>query len=72
MVWIHGGAWYLGSGNGVTDQYGPERFMDRDIVLVTLNYRLGNLNLNALSILPQFNPKSIPIKLAALQTVVYC
>lgn len=43
MVWIHGGGFTLGSGNGETELYGPERFMDRDIVLVTINYRLGPL-----------------------------
>jgi carboxylesterase type B len=43
MVWIHGGAFYLGSGNGQTDIYGPGYLMDRDIILVTLNYRLGPL-----------------------------
>lgn len=33
----------MGSGNGETDVYGPRRFLDRDIVLVTINYRLGPL-----------------------------
>lgn len=40
MVWIHGGAFMMGSGNGDTDFYGPEYFLDKDIVLVTINYRL--------------------------------
>ncbi|XP_058799381.1 esterase B1-like [Phymastichus coffea] len=39
MVWIHGGAFVCGSGDD--DIYGPENFMRKDIVLVTLNYRLG-------------------------------
>ena len=43
MVWIHGGGWNVGSGNGQTDLYGPGYLMDRDIVLVTVNYRLGPL-----------------------------
>ncbi|XP_057380570.1 venom carboxylesterase-6-like [Daphnia carinata] len=43
MVWIHGGAFYMGSGNGVTDMFGPNYLLDRDVVLVTLNYRLGPL-----------------------------
>ncbi|CAH0581200.1 unnamed protein product [Chrysodeixis includens] len=38
MVWIHGGAFYTGSGN--SDFYGPEFFMAHDMVLVTFNYRL--------------------------------
>lgn len=41
MVWIHGGAWFLGSGNFETDYYGPRYLLDRDVVLVTINYRLG-------------------------------
>ncbi len=43
MVWIHGGSWSMGSGNGMTDIHGPDYFLDRDIVLVTINYRLGPL-----------------------------
>ena len=39
MVFIHGGG-YL-SGDGGDDFYGAEYFMDRGVVLVTLNYRLG-------------------------------
>ncbi|XP_038214494.1 juvenile hormone esterase-like isoform X1 [Zerene cesonia] len=38
MVWIHGGAFYTGSGN--SDYYGPEFFMQHNVVLVTFNYRL--------------------------------
>jgi len=41
MVFIHGGAFIIGSGNGESDPYGPNLLMDRDIVLVTINYRLG-------------------------------
>ncbi|KAL5279767.1 CES5A.2 family protein [Megaselia abdita] len=41
MVWIHGGGWIVGSGN--RDSYGPEFFLDHDIILVTGNYRLGAL-----------------------------
>jgi carboxylesterase type B len=44
MVWIHGGSWFMSSGNGgLADIYGPRYFLDRDIVLVTINYRLGPL-----------------------------
>ena len=35
----------MGSGNGETDIYGPENFMDRDIVFVTINYRLSTLGI---------------------------
>ncbi|XP_054289944.1 juvenile hormone esterase-like [Macrosteles quadrilineatus] len=39
MVYIHGGGFYGGSAS--IDSYGPEKFMDEDIVLVTIQYRLG-------------------------------
>jgi carboxylesterase type B len=39
MVWIHGGGFSSGSGN--SDTYGPEFLLTEDIVLVTINYRLG-------------------------------
>ena len=41
MVWIHGGSFAMGSGNGETGMFGPKYFLDRNIVLVTVNYRLG-------------------------------
>lgn len=42
MVWIHGGAFILGSGS--TSLYSGERLATRgDVVVVTLNYRLGAL-----------------------------
>ncbi|KAJ8910437.1 hypothetical protein NQ315_016982 [Exocentrus adspersus] len=41
MVWIHGGA-YL-SGSNRTSMYGPEFLLTQDIVLVSINYRLGAL-----------------------------
>ena len=37
MFWIHGGAFQFGSGSS----FGPEYFMDEDVVIVTINYRLG-------------------------------
>ena len=37
MVWVHGGGFMFGGGYG----YGPRFFMDEDIILVTINYRLG-------------------------------
>jgi len=43
MVWIHGGAFHLGSGD--TALYGPEFIIQKDVVLVTLNYRLGVLGM---------------------------
>ena len=41
MVWIHGGGFIRGDGNGENGLYGPEYFLDRDVVLVTINYRFG-------------------------------
>jgi carboxylesterase type B len=42
MVWIHGGAFILGSGS--TSLYAGERLATRgDVVVVTINYRLGAL-----------------------------
>lgn len=38
MVWIHGGGFYTGSGN--SEFYGPDFFMEHEVILVTLNYRL--------------------------------
>jgi para-nitrobenzyl esterase len=39
MVWIHGGALNLGE----SDDYDPVRLVRQDVVVVTLNYRLGML-----------------------------
>ena len=45
MVWIHGGGFTMGSGNSgsITDVGGPGPgfLLNRDVVLVTFNYRLG-------------------------------
>jgi para-nitrobenzyl esterase len=41
MVWIHGGAFIAGSGNEAG--YEPTRLVQEDVVVVTLNYRLGAL-----------------------------
>jgi len=41
MVFIHGGGYT--SGDNRADQYGPHYFLDKDIVLVTINYRLSVL-----------------------------
>ena len=39
MVYIHGGGYILG--DATHQSYGPEFLVDRDVVVVTLNYRLG-------------------------------
>lgn len=40
MIWIHGGAFLLGNGGG---EYDPTRLVAEDVIVVTLNYRLGAL-----------------------------
>jgi Carboxylesterase type B len=39
MVFIHGGEWVAGKGSA----YQPHYLLDKDVVLVTFNYRLGPL-----------------------------
>lgn len=39
MVFIHGGGFHLGSSS--ISNFGPDYFMDNDLVLITLQYRLG-------------------------------
>merc|ERR1712123_543437 len=39
MVWIHGGGFTIGSGN----DYTPVEIMKEDVIVVTINYRLGAL-----------------------------
>ncbi|KAG5864740.1 hypothetical protein JTB14_003391 [Gonioctena quinquepunctata] len=41
MVWIHGGAFTLGSNS--PKMQGPEYIMTEDVVMVSINYRLGYL-----------------------------
>lgn len=41
MVWIYGAAFTIGSGN--SDSYGPEYLLINDVVVVTMNYRVGLL-----------------------------
>jgi hypothetical protein len=41
MVWIHGGAFKLGTGSNV--MYGPDHLLEEDVVIVTIQYRIGIL-----------------------------
>jgi len=43
MFWIAGGGYFAGSGG--LSLYGPQYLLDKDIVLVTFNYRLGVLGI---------------------------
>ena len=46
MVWIHGGSWISGSFDPLI--YNPDFFMDKGVVFVAINYRLGSLGFFAL------------------------
>lgn len=39
MIWIHGGSWLWWS--GTRQHFNPSRFMNKDLILITINYRLG-------------------------------
>ena len=41
MVWIHGGAFVFGS--GASPQFSGEQFAKQNVILITINYRLGRL-----------------------------
>lgn len=41
MVWLHGGAFVLGDGDEFA--YGPDFLLRDNVVIVTVNYRLGVL-----------------------------
>ncbi|KAH8356305.1 hypothetical protein KR200_006554, partial [Drosophila serrata] len=41
MVWIHGGGYFFGNGN--SDFHFPGKLLEQDVIVVTLNYRLGAL-----------------------------
>ncbi|KAH8264000.1 hypothetical protein KR038_000471, partial [Drosophila bunnanda] len=46
LVWIHGGGFIIGEAN--REWYGPDYFMKEDVVLVTIQYRLGALGFMSL------------------------
>lgn len=51
MVWIHGGAFVFGSGGGAG--FSGASFAKQDVILVSLNYRLGRLGFFAFPALDQ-------------------
>jgi carboxylesterase type B len=58
MVWIHGGAFSLGQAL----EYLPNRYMEHDIVLVAIQYRLGPLGENKINLNQNFSSSTfIPL-----------
>lgn len=58
MVWIHGGLFLAGDGYSL---YGPDFLVPKDVLLVTLNYRLGPLGMFRRSVF--LNKSDISLKL---------
>lgn len=54
MVWLHGGGYTIGAGS--LPPYDGAAFASRDVVLVTVNYRLGHLGFFAHPALDEENP----------------
>jgi len=46
MVFFHGGMFHFGS----AEDHGEKYFMDEDVILATLTYRLGALGLTSLQL----------------------
>ncbi|XP_026318641.1 esterase FE4-like [Hyposmocoma kahamanoa] len=67
MVWIHGGAFKLGSGGKML--YGPKFLLKKDVILVTFNYRLGILGFLCLGIKEAPGNAGIKDQIAALKWV---
>jgi para-nitrobenzyl esterase len=57
MVWIHGGAFVFGSGAQST--FSGEPFTRQDVILVTLNYRLGRFGFFAFPALSHERPDEL-------------
>jgi para-nitrobenzyl esterase len=55
MVWIHGGAFVLGSGS--QPDFSGVQFAKHGVILVTFNYRLGRLGFFAFPALSKENPE---------------
>lgn len=51
-MWLHGGSYIYGFGDDL--MHGPDYIVRKDVVLVTLNYRLGALGKWRLAHLPRF------------------
>jgi para-nitrobenzyl esterase len=73
MVWIHGGAFVTGAGSSVL--YNGQRLADAgDVVVVTINYRLGNLGFLRLAdvsrgVVPATGAEGLADQICALEWV---
>ncbi|XP_046960644.1 bile salt-activated lipase-like [Vanessa cardui] len=67
MVYIHGGAFYLGSGSKTL--HGPGFLAKKDVILVTFNYRLGALGFICLNIKEAPGNAGLKDQIAALKWV---
>jgi para-nitrobenzyl esterase len=56
MVWIHGGGFVAGSGGGGGNDFTGVAFAKQNVILVSLNYRLGRLGFFAFPALSKENP----------------
>lgn len=65
MFYIHGGAWYHGHGSIV----GPDFLLNKDIVVVTINYRLGVLGFMSLGTADYSGNQGIKDQQFALQWI---
>lgn len=59
MVWIHGGAFVLGSGSMPGISLSGVQFAKQGVILVTLNYRLGRLGFFAFPALSTEHPEEL-------------
>ena len=48
VVWFYGGGFI--TGNAKYSEYGPDKFLDEDIIVVTVNYRAGALGFLSLGV----------------------
>ncbi|XP_028169801.1 esterase FE4-like [Ostrinia furnacalis] len=67
MVYIHGGAFILGSGGKLL--YAPDYLVNKDVIVVTFNYRLGALGFVCLGIKEAPGNAGLKDQIAALRWV---
>ena len=68
LVWIHGGGFRTGS--ALTDIYGPDYFMEQDVVVVTFNYRLHAFGFLSLDDRTLEIPGKLVVCLLCLLTII--